>query len=124
MADAQDCGTVQTPLQWSSSGYFGEFSGYTFPTKQSDRVSGIGHRDIIHQGPGTSEGGWVIHTYGILQCRGRVVVPQLADLREKILREFDCSCFAMHLRGTKMYHDLRRQYYWSGMKTHVGDYVR
>ena len=23
-----------------------------------------------------------------------------------------------------MYHDLRRQYYWSGMKRHVGDFVR
>ena len=23
-----------------------------------------------------------------------------------------------------MYHYLRRQYYWSGMKKHVGDYVR
>ena len=23
-----------------------------------------------------------------------------------------------------MYHELRRQYYWSGMKKHVGDYVR
>ena len=23
-----------------------------------------------------------------------------------------------------MYHDLRRQYYWSGMEKHVGDYVR
>ena len=22
-----------------------------------------------------------------------------------------------------MYHDLRRQYYWSGMKKHVGDFV-
>ena len=24
----------------------------------------------------------------------------------------------------KMYQDLRRQYYWSGMKRHVGDFVR
>ena len=24
----------------------------------------------------------------------------------------------------KMYHDLRRQYNWSGMKKHVGDFVR
>ena len=30
----------------------------------------------------------------------------------------------MHLSDTKMYHDLRRQYYWSGMKRHVGDFVQ
>ena len=52
------------------------------------------------------------------------MVPQSTDLREEILREFHCSRFAMHLGGTKMYQDLRRQYYWSGMKRHVGDFVR
>ena len=30
----------------------------------------------------------------------------------------------MHPSSTKMYHDLRHQYYWSGMKWHVGDFVR
>ena len=30
----------------------------------------------------------------------------------------------MHIGGTKMYHDLRRQYYLSGMKQDVGDFVR
>ena len=30
----------------------------------------------------------------------------------------------MHPGGTKMYQDLRRQYYWSGMKRHVGDFIR
>ena len=52
------------------------------------------------------------------------MVPQLTDLREEILREFHCSRFAVHPGGTKMYHDLRRQYYWRGMKRHVGDFVR
>ena len=54
----------------------------------------------------------------------RVVVPHSTDLREEILREFHCSQFAVHPGGTKMYQDLRRQYYWSGMKRHVGDLVR
>ena len=52
------------------------------------------------------------------------MVPQLIDLREEILKEFHCSRFSMHPGGTKMYQDLRRQYYWIGMKTHVGDFVR
>ena len=42
--------------------------------------------------------------------------PQLTDLREEILREFYCSRFAVHPGGKKMYQDLHRQYYWSGMK--------
>ena len=48
---------------------------------------------------------------GSLQYKGRIVVPRLADLREEILREFHCSHFAVHPGDTKMYHDLRRQYY-------------
>ena len=52
------------------------------------------------------------------------MVPQLSDLREEILREFHCSRFSVHPGGTKMYQDLHRQYYWSGMKRHVRDFVR
>ena len=78
-------------------------------------------RDRVQSG--TSDEGWTIHTDGSVRYRGRVVVPQLTDLREKILREFHCSRFAVHPGGTKMYQDHRRQYYWSRMKRHVGDFV-
>ena len=40
------------------------------------------------------------------------MVPQLTDLRKEILREFHCSRISVHPGGTKMYPDLRRQYYW------------
>ena len=72
----------------------------------------------------TTDEGWAIHTDGSLQYRGRVVVPQYTDMREEILREFHYSRFAVHPSGTKMYHDLRHQYYWCGMKRHVGDFIR
>ena len=64
-----------------------------------------------------------MHMNDSLRYKGRVMVPQSADLREEILKEFHCSRFSVHLGGTKMYHDLRRYYYWSGMKKHVEDYV-
>ena len=79
-------------------------------------------RDQVQSG--TCDEGWTVHVDGSLRYRGRVVVPQLIDLREEILREFHCSRFAVHPGGTKMYQDLRLQYYWSGMKGHVGDFVR
>ena len=65
---------------------------------------------------GTVDEDWAIHTYGSLRYRGRVVVPQSTKLREEILREFHCSRFAVHPGGTKMYRDLRSQYYWSEKK--------
>ena len=79
-------------------------------------------RDRVQSG--TGDEGRTIHAYGSLRYKGRVVVPQLTDLREEILREFHCSRFAMHPSGTKMFQDLRHQYYWSGINRHVGDFVR
>ena len=38
-------------------------------------------------------------------------------------QEFHCSQFTVLLGSTKMYHDLRRQYYWSGMKRHIRDFA-
>ena len=73
---------------------------------------------------GTGDKGWTVHADGSLRYRGRVMVPQLTDLRKEILREFHCSRFAVHPGGTKMYQDLRHQYYRSRMKRHVGDFVR
>ena len=71
----------------------------------------------------TGDEGWTVYSDGSLRYRARVVVPYLTDLREEILREFYCSRFAVHPGGMKMYQDLRRQYYWSGMKRYVGDFV-
>ena len=63
-------------------------------------------RDRVQSGIGDE--GWTVHADGSLWYRGHVVVPQLTDLREEILREFHCSQFAVHQGGTKMYQDLRR----------------
>ena len=63
-------------------------------------------RDRVQSG--TGDEGWTIHTDGSLWYRERVVVPQLTDLRDEILREFHCSRFVVHSGGTKMYQDLRR----------------
>ena len=58
-------------------------------------------RDRVQSG--TGDEGWVIHTYGSLHSRGRIVVPQLTKFREEIPREFHCSRFDVHPSGTKMY---------------------
>ena len=72
----------------------------------------------------TGDEGWAIHTDGSIRYKGRVVVPQLTNLKEEILSEFHFSRFVVHSGDTKMYRDLRRQYYWSRMKRHVGEFAR
>ena len=69
---------------------------------QDTKISSI--RDRVQLGI-CDEGG-AIHIDGSLRYRGRVMVPQLTDLREEILKEFHCSRFSVHPGDTKMYHDL------------------
>ena len=68
---------------------------------QGQNAEIVSIRDRVQSGTGDED--WTIHADDSLRYRGRVVVPQLTDFREEILREFHCSRFAMHPGGTKMY---------------------
>ena len=68
---------------------------------QGQEAEIVSIRDRVQSGTGNE--GWTIHADSSLRYRGRVVVPQLTDLREEILREFHYSRFAVHPGGTKMY---------------------
>ena len=57
---------------------------------------------------GTGDEGWTVHADGSLWYKGWIVVPQLTDLREEILRGFHCSRFSVLPGGKKMYQDLHR----------------
>ncbi|XP_042441327.1 uncharacterized protein LOC122026664 [Zingiber officinale] len=60
---------------------------------------------------------------GILYFRGRLCVPELPSLKEDLLQEAHRSRFAIHPGGTHMYRDLRRSYWWAGMKKDIADFV-
>ena len=68
---------------------------------QGQDVEIVSIRDRVQSG--TGDKGWTVHVDGSLRYRRRVVVPQLTNLREEILREFHCSRFVVHPGATKMY---------------------
>nr|GFC14470.1 hypothetical protein [Tanacetum cinerariifolium] len=49
----------------------------------------------------------------------RLVVPNDVSLREALLTEAHSSPFSFHPGSTKMYHDLKQHFWWSGMKRDV-----
>ncbi|KAK2355410.1 hypothetical protein QL285_092825 [Trifolium repens] len=59
----------------------------------------------------------------ILRCQGRVCVPEAMDLRNTILGEAHKSKLSIHPGTTKMYQDLRHDFWWPGMKKDVAEYV-
>ena len=53
----------------------------------------------------------------------RLCVPSDVDLRRVLLEEAHCSRLVIHSRGTKMYKDLKWNYWWSNMKRDIAQIV-
>ncbi|KAD6794787.1 hypothetical protein E3N88_05683 [Mikania micrantha] len=60
---------------------------------------------------------------GVIWCRKRLCVPNDATLRDSLLTEAHSSPFSIHPGSTKMYRDLRQNFWWSGMKEDIAKYV-
>jgi hypothetical protein len=60
---------------------------------------------------------------GTLWFKERMVVPRREALKKKILDEAHMSMYSIHPRSTKMYHDLRQQFWWTRMKREAARYV-
>jgi hypothetical protein len=60
---------------------------------------------------------------GVLWYKGRICVPNVKDLKDKILHEAHESACSIHLRGNKMYHDLNATYWWYGIKRDIAEDV-
>jgi hypothetical protein len=53
----------------------------------------------------------------------RLVVPVDLEIKKIILDEAHMSKFSIHPSSTKMYQDLRQNFWWSNMKVDVAKYV-
>jgi hypothetical protein len=60
---------------------------------------------------------------GILRNHSRVVLPKDDKLRKEILDEAHKTQYTVHPGSTKMYQDLKKIYWWSGMKRDIAEYV-
>jgi len=60
---------------------------------------------------------------GILWFESRLVVPKNQELRKQILDEAHLSKFSIHPGSTKMYQDLRQNFWWTRMKREIAKYV-
>ena len=60
---------------------------------------------------------------GSLYFQNRLCVPDIKELKQKLLYEAHNTVFTMHPRGNKMYHDLKQFYWRKGMKRDVTEYM-
>ncbi|XP_016755139.1 uncharacterized protein [Gossypium hirsutum] len=64
-----------------------------------------------------------INSEGVLCFCGRMCIPKDNDLRQSILQEAHSSLYAMHPGGNKMYQNLRKLYWWPGLKRELMEFV-
>ena len=62
-------------------------------------------------------------TDGLWRFEGRVCIPMSGDLQRKILEEAHKSQFTIYLSVTKMYQDVKKMFWWLGMKKDIAELV-
>ena len=72
---------------------------------------------------GGSKSKFQIRDDGVIVRGSRMCVPEIDELKRKIMEEAHSSAYAMHPGSTKMYHTLREHYWWKGMKKEIADFV-
>ena len=60
---------------------------------------------------------------GTLLYKGRICVPKDEEMRKQILSEAHETPYSVHLGATKMYKDLKRSFWWPGMKKDVAEFI-
>lgn len=58
-----------------------------------------------------------------LKFQGRLCVPNNSDLKKGILQKAHSSNFSIHSGNTKMYQDLKKNFWWPGMKKEIAEFV-
>ena len=62
-------------------------------------------------------------TEGTIRFKGRICVPNNTELKKKLMTEAHKSKYSIHPGATKMYQDMKRSFWWSGMKNDIAGFV-
>jgi hypothetical protein len=60
---------------------------------------------------------------GVVWFKDRLCVPDITSIRELILKEAHGTSYSIHPGSEKMYQDLKKRFWWYGMKKEIAEYV-
>jgi hypothetical protein len=60
---------------------------------------------------------------GVVWFKGRLCVPDIKLILELILKEAHETAYSMHPGSETMYQDLKKRFWWYGMKRTITEYV-
>ena len=64
-----------------------------------------------------------IDDQGVLRFRDRICIPDNKEMKKMILEESHMSGLSIHPGATKMYHDIKKLFWWFGLKRDVARFV-
>jgi hypothetical protein len=60
---------------------------------------------------------------GVVWFKDKLCVPNITSIRELILKEAHETAYSIHPGSDKMYQDLKKRFWWYGMKREIAEYV-
>jgi hypothetical protein len=72
---------------------------------------------------GVADGFYLTKDGTLKTSSGKTVIPCHAELRRDILDEAHQTRYIVHLGNNKMYQDLKKRFWWRGMKKNIVEYV-
>jgi len=79
--------------------------------------------DLLVASNQTEDSDFKVDDQGVLRFRGRICIPEDDEMKKMILEEGHRSSLSIHPGATKMYHDLNKLFWWSGLKRDVAQFV-
>jgi hypothetical protein len=86
--------------------------------REDEKVNEI--RQLIIDGKGTY---FREDVEGVIWFKDRLCVPDIKSIRELILKEAHETTYYIHPGSEKMYRDLKKRFWWFGMKREITEYV-
>jgi hypothetical protein len=85
--------------------------------KDDEKINEIRRMIIEGKGPNFREDA------GVVWFKDRLCVPDITSIRELILKEAHGAAYSIHPGSEKMYQDLKKRFWWYGMKREITEYV-
>jgi hypothetical protein len=86
--------------------------------KDDEKINDIRQLIIDGKGPDFCE-----DAEGVVWSKDRMCVPDITLIRELILKEAHETAYSIHPGSEKMYQDLKKRFWWYGMKRVIAEYV-
>jgi hypothetical protein len=86
--------------------------------KDDEKINEIRQLIIDGKGPDFRE-----DAEGVVWFKDRLCVPDIKSIRELILKKAHETTYSIHPGSEKMYQDLKKRFWWYGMKREIAEYV-